>query len=158
MARHFNHMGITVSDIDQSVEFYCGVLGLPRPPDAHVFCAGGPALSRVVGASGARLRVAFVSLGGGILELLEYKQPATGSQSSSLQNWDVGSAHLAINVVGLQEFYEAKKDVVEFLSEPQLVEGGPWPGALVVYLRDPDGIPVELVDAEPRIADQSERR
>jgi len=99
-----------------------------------------------------------VSLGGGILELLEYKQPATGSQSSSLQNWDVGSAHLAINVVGLQEFYEAKKDVVEFLSEPQLVEGGPWPGALVVYLRDPDGIPVELVDAEPRIADQSERR
>lgn len=147
MTNRFNHMGITVSNLDASLEFYCGTLGLPRPPAGHVFTIGGDWLGSVVGADDPEIRVAFVPLDHGILELLEYHRPSTGAQSASLQNWDVGSAHLAVNMVGLLDFYRENKDRLPFLSSPQIVAQGPWTGGYVVYLRDPDGNPVEVVDA-----------
>lgn len=148
MTAHFNHMGLTVSSLERSLHFYCGELGLPRPPEGHVFPIEGQWLGELVGADDPRIQVAFVPLDHGILELLEYQRPGTGKSEASLRNWDVGSAHLALNVIGLAAFYEERKDRLPFLSAPQVVESGPWGGGLVVYLRDPDGNPVELVDAE----------
>lgn len=151
MISRFNHMGITVSDIDVSLEFYCGALGLPKPPEGHVFTIDGPWLGELVGAGDPEIRVAFIPLDHGILELLQYRRPSNGKQNASLQNWDVGSAHLAVNMVGLLDFYEKKRDELPFLSAPQVVAQGPWTGGYVVYLRDPDGNSVEIVD----IQDQS---
>lgn len=148
MTARFNHMGLTVTDLERSLEFYCTELGLPHPPEGHVFPIEGEWLGKLVGADDPRIRVAFVPLDHGILELLEYERPGNGLETASIRNWDAGSAHLALNVVDLPAFYEAKKDRLDFLSAPQTVEGGPWGGGLVVYLRDPDGNPVELVDAE----------
>lgn len=147
MTNRFNHMGITVSNLDASLKFYCGTLGLPNPPEGHVFTVAGDWLGKVVGADDPEIRVAFIPLDHGILELLEYHRPDTGKQSASLQNWDVGSAHLAVNMVGLLDFYEKNRDILPFLSSPQIVAQGPWVGGYVVYLRDPDGNPVEIVDA-----------
>ena len=77
----------------------------------------------------------------------EYQQPGDGKTTASLANWDAGSAHLALNIADLASFYERTRDELPYLSAPQQVEGGPWAGGLVVYLRDPDGNSVELVDA-----------
>lgn len=147
MTKHFNHMGLTVSNLDRSVEFYCGGLGLPLPPEGHDFIIEGDWLSRLVGADDPRIRVAFIPLDHGVLELLEYQQPGDGKTTASLANWDAGSAHLALNIADLASFYERTRDELPYLSAPQQVEGGPWAGGLVVYLRDPDGNSVELVDA-----------
>lgn len=149
MTPTFNHMGITVSNLEKSLAFYCDTLGLPKPPEGHVFPVQGQWLSRLVGANEARLNVAFVPLGEGVLELLEYVSPNDGKSSASLENWDTGAAHLAINKTNLRDFYEENKDVLDFFAEPQVVEGGPWAGTLVAYLRDPDGISVELVESQP---------
>ncbi|MFV0451028.1 MAG: VOC family protein [Propioniciclava sp.] len=146
MTHQFNHVGITVTDLDRSLDFYCGTLGLPRPPEGHIFPIEGEWLGYVVGADNPRIRVAFVPLDHGILELLEYERPAEGKKSASLDNWDTGAMHLALNIVDLPGFYDKHRDDVDFLSAPQTVVGGPWAGGLVLYLRDPDGIPVELVD------------
>lgn len=147
MTVQFNHMGLTVSDLERSLDFYCDALGLPRPPEGHVFPIEGAWLEKLVGADEPLIRVAFVPLDHGVLELLEYHRPNDGRPSASLRNWDVGSGHLALNIPDLPGFYSANKDRLDFLSEPQTVGVGPWSGGLVVYLRDPDGNPVELVDA-----------
>ncbi len=148
MITRFNHMGITVSDLDKSLDFYCGALGLPRPPEGHVFTISGEWLGKLVGADKPEISVAFVPLDHGILELLEYRHPFGGRQIASLRNWDVGSAHLALNMVGLVAFYEEKRAELPFLSAPQVVAQGPWTGGYVVYLRDPDGNSVEIVDID----------
>ncbi|MGO1385145.1 MAG: VOC family protein [Arachnia sp.] len=150
MGNRFNHVGITVSDIDVSLKFYCGELGLPEPPEGHVFTIEGEWLGTLVGADDPEIRVAFIPLDHGILELLQYGRPATGKKSASLQNWDVGSAHLAVNMDDLLDFYEKKRDELPFLSAPQVVAQGPWTGGHVVYLRDPDGNSVEIVDTGER--------
>jgi catechol 2,3-dioxygenase-like lactoylglutathione lyase family enzyme len=147
MSRRFNHMGITVFNLERSLDFYCGELGLPRPPEGHVFTVEGAWLGKVVGADDPRIRVAFIPLDDGILELLECEKPQDGTTAASLRNWDVGAAHLALNMPGLQDFYDRNRRRLDFVSEPQTVEGGPWSGGTVVYLRDPDGISVELVGA-----------
>lgn len=45
----------------------------------------------------------------------------------------------------VDEVYNRLKGEVEFNSEPQTVEMGPWARNRVVYLNDPDGTLVELV-------------
>ena len=60
--------------------------------------------------------------------------------------------HVCLNINDLAGFYRDNKDTVNFTSEPQVVKGGPWQGGLVVYLHDPDGISVELVDTSEDIS------
>ena len=139
-----NHVGITVSNLERSIDFYTR-LGLQPPPPEWVFTIEGDWLSRLVAEDDAVIRVAFLPMGeGAVLELLEYRQPQ-GEQSNSRPNRDVGAMHVALNVDDIDAVYADLKDSVAFNSEPQTVAMGPRAGNRVAYLSDPDGTPVELV-------------
>lgn len=142
-----NHVGLTVSNIESSVEFYSGLLGLGAPPEDWVFVIGGEWLGKLVAEDAPVARVAFLPMDGDtVLELLEYQQPA-GEKTNTRPNRDVGAMHLAINVDDVDAVYERLKGLVRFNSEPQTVPNGPWAGGRVAYLQDPDGTPVELVQS-----------
>lgn len=141
-----NHVGITVSDLEQSIEFYTR-LGFGQPPADWVFTIEGEWLSKLVAEDGAIIRVAFLPMDeGNVLELLEYQVPK-GAQTNEKPNRDTGAMHVALNVDDVWALYEELKDTIEFNCEPQVVATGPWAGGKVVYLDDPDGIPVELVQS-----------
>lgn len=141
-----NHVGITVSNLERSIEFYVG-LGFGSPPADWIFTIEGEWLSRLVSEQDAVIRVAFLPMGDdSVLELLEYQSP-TGEKHNEKPNRDVGAMHVALNVENVQDVYERLKDVVQFNSPPQIVGMGPWAGDKVVYLNDPDGTPVELVES-----------
>lgn len=146
MTKILNHVGITVKSLDRSVEFYTQVLGLNAPPEVGIYAIDGKWVGTLIGADDAHIKIAFIPLDDGTLEILEYVTPDDGVPSASLRNWDVGAAHLCLNIDGLADFYDSHRETVDFTSEPQTVESGPWQGGLVVYLRDPDGISIELVD------------
>jgi len=56
--------------------------------------------------------------------------------------WDVGLRHIAFDVTDIDSEYERLKAAgVEFLSEPQSLDGV---GLRSVYMRDPDGNIVEM--------------
>jgi catechol 2,3-dioxygenase-like lactoylglutathione lyase family enzyme len=83
------------------------------------------------------------------LEILEYAgvdrdpiDPDTGSP---------GTAHFCLFVDGLEELYERLLgEGVQFVSELQTPTTGPNQGGKLVYMIDPDGIRVELVETRVR--------
>ncbi len=139
-----NHVGITVSNLERSIEFYTS-LGFGQPPADWVFTIEGEWLSQLVAEEGAVIRVAFLPMDDNVLELLEYRHP-DGEKSNTRPNRDVGAMHVALNVDDVDAVYEKLKGTVSFNSPPQTVAMGPWAGNKVAYLSDPDGTPVELVE------------
>ncbi len=140
------HTGITVSDLDRSIRFYRGVLGLSV--SEPVRCAG-EMFGRITGVPGAEIDISFVRAPGHVIELLCYRKPE-GRVSSTLRSCDPGFWHLALKVREIDRVVAAvKRSGFEPLSEIQRVDDGPVEGLRVVYVRDPDGVVLELIE-EPQ--------
>lgn len=125
----FEHVGMTVSDIDRAVAFYCDLLGLNlvmrKPVD--------------------RGEAAFFDTGAGMLEL--FAPVATTVD---------GFRDVPLHEAGLRHITFAYSDLSEVLARltaagVEIIEG-PRPARntdllkLVAFVRDPDGILVELVE------------
>jgi catechol 2,3-dioxygenase-like lactoylglutathione lyase family enzyme len=140
-----HHVGITVSDLDRSIAFYTGVLGLELASEpTPVFDE--PALGEGVGVPGAALRCVLLRLGDGLLELLEYSAPPSPVPAPLPQN-AFGAQHVAM----LVDDVAARKSQLEaagvtFLSEITVVDEGVLAGWRWVYFLDPDGNALELVE------------
>ena len=142
-----DHTSFAVASLERSLAFYHGLLGLEllwqRDVTSDYF-------RRIVGfpnavARGAQLRIPGTTHK---LELFEYVIPL-GLPADVLPN-NPGSAHLALRVADLPAAYaELQAQGVEFRSPPVQIDSGPNRGAYAVYLLDPDGITVELIQSPP---------
>jgi catechol 2,3-dioxygenase-like lactoylglutathione lyase family enzyme len=139
-----DHASVTVRDLGESVRFYHDLLGLPvlgsGEEEAELF---GP----LVGQSNARFRYADLDLGGGhILELLQYLHPAGTPRETRV--FDPGTGHLGLRVDDLDEALRrlAASGVRPPSTPIELAEPAWWRGARVVYVNDPDGAVIELVE------------
>jgi len=148
------HTGFTVSDLDRSIVFYRDGLGLTL---GHCQTQANEYTSKLVGFPGATLRVAQFTLpghesrSGHVLELAEYVNPR--GEAIVPQNNRIAAAHLALEVDNIDELSPALIAAgATFLSEPQSITEGINRSGRTVYLRDPDGITLELVEP-PRSAD-----
>jgi catechol 2,3-dioxygenase-like lactoylglutathione lyase family enzyme len=136
----FNHVGLTVSDLDRSLGFYRTMFGLEP---AFIASGSGDDLSAGVGVPDARLRFAFLRLGSSVIELLEYDNER--EETFTRRNCDVGSAHVCIDVEDINEaFAELEAKGAAFLSPPVRIAEGPLAGCAFAYFPDPDGITVEI--------------
>jgi catechol 2,3-dioxygenase-like lactoylglutathione lyase family enzyme len=140
-----HHTAIIVKDLDQSIYFYHDTLGLPfdREPSPWF---DGPALARGVGVPGASLRQVCLRIGNDILELLEYGNPPEPNDTPPTQN-QLGAMHVGLrvdNVAATKRELESKG--VGFLSDINVVNEGVLAGWRWVYLKDPDGVTLELVE------------
>jgi catechol 2,3-dioxygenase-like lactoylglutathione lyase family enzyme len=135
-----HHVGVPVRSIERSLAWYRDLFGLEP---GFVALAEGPDLERTVQLEGARLRFAFLQLGGCRLELLEYESPI--GEDFTLRNCDVGAIHVCFEVEDIDGVYAAlRAKGVEFSIEPARVQGGVLQGDRYCYFRDPDGIQLEL--------------
>jgi len=141
------HTGITVSDLNRSLHFYRRVLGFPVTPPMRI---EGELVERITGVRGAKMDVAFVNAPGHPIELLCFREPAE-PHKSILRPCDTGFFHLCLRVRTIDEVVAAAAaSGFEPQSEIQTIDGGPFHGMRVVYLRDPDGVWLELAeDATP---------
>jgi len=137
------HTGITVSDLDRSIRFYRDVLGFEVSPPVQV---GGAMFEKVTGVAGCIIDVAFARGVGHIVELLCYRAPAD-RRSSTLRACDAGFWHLCFKVRDLEQVVRAARAYdYEALSEIQTATDPPVTGLRVVYVRDPDGVVLELIE------------
>src|SRR5262249_28298756 len=72
LVRAVGPVGLTVSDMDRSIDFYSRVLTFEKVSDAEV---AGSEYERLEGVFGLRMRVVRMRLGGEELELTEYLAP-----------------------------------------------------------------------------------
>ena len=117
-ARSFSHVGITVSDFNRFVQFYCGRLRLPaRRRVGHAAGAGAQSFFDVDGPQPA-CKIGWVRVpGGAILEIFEF-QPQLPPGAIP---WNrVGLTHFSFNVRNTQKWYDyLVSKGVECLSKPE---------------------------------------
>jgi catechol 2,3-dioxygenase-like lactoylglutathione lyase family enzyme len=142
MASGIHHTGYTVSDLDRSVAFYRDLLGCEVLATQE---KQGGYLAAIVGYPDAHVRMAHLRVPGGdhVVELFEYLAPPGGAVETEPKN--VGVSHLCFLTDDLPALHARLADAgVEFISPPVAVDTGINAGGYGLYLRDPDGIVVEL--------------
>jgi catechol 2,3-dioxygenase-like lactoylglutathione lyase family enzyme len=141
------HFSFTVTDLDRSVDWYTSVLGMEL---VHRQLQDNEYTRTLVGIPDAVLEIAQLKLPGvdpglstHVLELVEYRHPPGVPLDLSTQN--VGVAHFAFLVDDVNERYRRMARLgVEFCSPPVAITAGANRGGFTCYLRDPDGITLEL--------------
>jgi len=141
-----DHTGITVSNLERSLEFWQNVLGFEFSHRAH---QTSEMASEITGVAGAELKLAVVKAPGGHkIELLEYLAPAD-RKKVDLRPCDVGSVHVAFTVDKLDAILEKiAASGWKAAGNPQTLKTGPNAGKRVVYVRDPDGTTIEFMQQE----------
>lgn len=147
--RSIFHIGFVVKDLDASIRFYTEGLGLRL---RHTQVQDNAYTRRLVGYEDARLRIAQFQLpdgepppSGHVLELIEYEVPK-GSHSDPERN-TLGAGHLAFLVDDLEEMTSKLVALgAHPLSEPNKITEGINKGGKALYLHDPDGATLELLE------------
>ena len=139
----FGHVGLQVADMDRSVAYYRDVIGLRflerlTREDAY--------LKVVVGYPDVTLDVAVLvePASGALLELLRYHGTKGTPVDAATAN--PGTAHVCFQVDDVDAVWErAAAAGYGSVNPPVTPTAGRWTGGRSVYLKDPDGIRVELV-------------
>jgi lactoylglutathione lyase len=142
-----HHTGLTVRDLDRSVAFYRDLLGCSVVMEQSKV---GGYLAAIVGYPDVSVRMAHLRAPSGelVIELFEYVSPPT--IDVELEPAKVGNAHLCFLVPDLDAVYARLVPTgVSFFSPPVVVDTGANAGGKGLYLRDPDGIVLELFEPAP---------
>ena len=146
MITGFNHTSFTVRNLDQALAFWVGVLGFEV---ASVGPRRGKWQEGVTGVAGAEIRVAHLYGHGAHMELIEYTSGASPEHRFSPSTPCAG--HICLEVDDIEADW---KRLMAAGAKPQggvtLVDNGPSAGLKAAYLRDPDGIIIELVEVVER--------
>jgi glyoxylase I family protein len=139
-----DHTGITVSNLERSLEFWRNVLGFEFSHRAH---QTGKMAKQITGVANAEIKLAVVKAPGGHkIELLEYLAPPDRKKHGSLQPCDVGHVHVALTVDNLDAVLQKiAASGWQTAGNPQKLTSGPNAGKHVVYVRDPDGTTIEFM-------------
>jgi catechol 2,3-dioxygenase-like lactoylglutathione lyase family enzyme len=140
-----DHAGVTVADVERSLRFYRDTLGLRVISDSILTS---PELAALLGLDSVELRSVDLDSGDGrVFELLHYIRPA--GRHVDYESRDPATGHVAFTVDDLEAVREritaGGGKVIS--SAPLHVHspGGAFDGAICLYVRDPDGMILELV-------------
>ena len=142
-------IGISVTDLDRSISFYRNLLGLHvLIVDVHEGFSG--LVDEVSAAADTRVRSCLLSAHGkrdAMIELFEVLEPRGRSIPFSVSWGDFGYLQVAFNCDDIRGIaYDMERAGMDLLCSPKVMAGGipEHPGEFV-YVRDPDGIPVEFL-------------
>jgi catechol 2,3-dioxygenase-like lactoylglutathione lyase family enzyme len=139
-------VGMTVSDLDRSVDWYTRVLGFAKVSEME---ASGPEVERLYGVFGARVRVAALRLGEETFELTEFLVPRGRPVPADARSNDRSFQHVAIVVSDMKRAYSKLREAgaVHASTAPQkLPAWNPNAGGIeAFYFRDPDGHALEVI-------------
>jgi diaminopimelate decarboxylase len=140
-----DHVSLTVDDLDRSVGFYCGLLGLTLHDRGRL---EPELIEQMTGVPNAQVDYADVELGSRILELLHHRTAGVRRPIASRQERP-GSVHIGLRVDDAAAVH-GRLAAAGFapLSPPRTLpdDGSGWSGSIVFYVRDPDGVMLEVVE------------
>ncbi len=135
-----HHIGLTVRDIKKSFEWYSHMFGLKPGPLNE---ASGEGLSKGVQLPDVSLTFSFLDIGTTRIEFLQYHSPE--GRDFVLRNCDVGATHICLQVDNMESAYcTLEQRGAVFNAPPVTLTEGDLAGSQWAYLRDPDGIQLEI--------------
>jgi len=141
----FDHVAVTVSDMDRSLAFYCGLLGLERASDHDL---EGETISKMAGKECVRMKVVRLccpQTRGVHIDLQQYLEPEGKLSDSRLG--DVANSHFCVEVNDIQQAWtELKAKGVEFVSDPVEFDLQHEGKIGCVFFLDPDGYVLEMTE------------
>jgi len=139
MIRGLEHIGLSVSNIERSVQFYCNNFGFKV--ERTIECGSDMHLGDVVGMPDCVARIAHLQSEKCMLELFEYTYPRGKPIPKDAKQADHGYIHIGFTTSDMKADYALlKKEGVKFFNEPVEFRPGVW----VVYFFGPDGEVCEL--------------
>jgi catechol 2,3-dioxygenase-like lactoylglutathione lyase family enzyme len=138
--RH-HHSALHVKDLERSASFYVDGLGLKR---AQAWRSG-PYIGELFARPGVGVSALMLTTEDDAfqLELVQVDDPPPAVDPSQASP---GTAHLAFTGIDVAEVFDRMTSLgYGALSRPVAPSSGPHAGGLLVYLLDPDGNRVELI-------------
>jgi lactoylglutathione lyase len=137
----YNHTGQVVTDLERAKRFYQEVLGFEfwyeiTPPDemtAKLNCLEPP----------LGITASYLTLDGFVLELMHYAAPGAAAPYLPRAMNEPGLTHLSISVDDVRATAEKAAEYGGEIIEASDV-------GVVIFIRDPDGQPLELLPATYR--------
>ena len=151
-----HHTGLQVADLARSVAFYRDVLGFE---EVFSWNPQAPYIGELIGYPDVDLHAAILRPPDSavFLELLEYRNVERTPVDTRTAN--PGTAHIAFFVDDLDALYvDLTARGVASVSAPVSPTIGPNKGGRAVYMIDPDGIRVELIQSARTFADYEGER
>ncbi len=143
-------IGMVVSDLDRSVDFYSRVLTLEKVSDVEVY---GSDYEHLEGLFGVRMRVVRMKLGEEFIELTEFLTPQGRPVPIDSRSNDRWFQHIAIITGDMDKAYQTLRanKVKHASTGPQLLPADirNAAGIRAFYFRDPDNHFLEVLQFPP---------
>ncbi len=144
MVSGVHHVGVTVVDLDRSLAFWGRLTG-SSPRDRRTLA--GAEVARLVGYPSVAIERAWLDFPGGVaLELLQYLDPVEAPYPEGTAH--PGNIHVCLHT---DDVDAARRHALSCgarpVGGPIDVKAGPQAGARIAYVRDPDGVTIELLQA-----------
>ena len=134
----FHHVFFPVKSLTRSLEFYCQNFQFELIEE-YSWIKGEHIIDRITGTQSTSGKVAFITAGNAFLELAEYSDQSQINNAETLTNNQ--GFHLCFSVDNIEEFFSMNKHL-DFLTAPFDTEYG----TKLCYLKDPDGILIEILE------------
>lgn len=148
MIKNIAHVGLTVSDINRSIDFYQNTLGLKFKGQMVM---EGESTDALFGLKNCSVKVAYLNGSNHIMtppvELIQFASTNITTFKNSLTQTSI--SELCFYVKNIDKVYEDLiSKGVEFLSTPQYFDftNQGFGKSKAVYFKDPDGIILELME------------
>lgn len=137
-----SHNGVCVSDIERSLRFYGDALGF----ELHKRYEIAESYGRLAELPDLRAQIAFLVLGGRMLELIHFEHPMSFGPKARRAMNQYGLTHLCFKVSDIDAVAaRIAKAGGKALPETRVYASG----HIAMYCTDPDGVRIELTSASP---------
>jgi catechol 2,3-dioxygenase-like lactoylglutathione lyase family enzyme len=139
MIRTINHIGISVENLERSIDFYRRGFGMEVVVETRF---KGERYERILALTGAEGKVALLKAGSLQIELFEFSCPFPGASVPQRPVCDHGITHFCIEVQDIEAEYKRLMQAGATFHSSPLVFGAT---IKATYGRDPDGNIFELM-------------
>ena len=142
--RRLSHHGLCVSDLERALPFYRDGLGFAEVSRLRFADAG---TEKLLGIPGVVLEAVYLRRDGTTLELLHFPQPGTQLAAGPRPINQVGLTHLSFLVSDLDGVLAKLRALGATVLETTRLDSQ-GKGSNAIFVTDPDGTRIELVEGD----------
>lgn len=140
-----SHIGVCVSDLARSRQFYCEILGFTESSTMPEVRVEGEPSDSLLRLREVKLHAVYLERDGFRLELLHYASPRSPDTAPGRSMNDLGFTHLSVQVPDVEATLAKLEAAGVTIDRDTVIQVSGF--TVAAFVRDPDGLGIELVIA-----------